>query len=361
MKQRKTLTRTAALILTLALLLPACSGGTTANTMKLVKIAGTVGVSDEEGRDVTPVENLGLYSGYGVDTQSESYAWVNLDDVKLTKLDEGTEIEITKDGKKLDIEVKSGALFFNVTEPLTSNETLDIRTSTMMIGIRGTCGWVTTDAAYLLEGTVEVSAGTETATVNAGEMAYLTPDGELVVEKFYVPAVPAFVQEEVEGNENIPEVPDASQALPAKSLYYLPDGTLTDYSEYTYNERGLLIRTDNYPLQDGVFSLDQYSEFIYDDQGERLETRTYDSSGALTEWRIPIERTEDYIIYASYNENGEELYQFTVNLNQQGQRTSEVHSDISIIYEYDQAGREIRITGYDSDGTVIYYREYSYD
>lgn len=86
------------------------------------------------------LENLGLYSGYGINTHLVSYAWINLDDVKLTKLDQNSGIIIQKEGKALNIEIKSGSLFFNVTEPLGDDETMDIRTSTILVGIRGTCG-----------------------------------------------------------------------------------------------------------------------------------------------------------------------------------------------------------------------------
>ena len=99
-----------------------------------------------------PQENLGLYSGYGVATQAESYAWIDLDEVKLAKLDAGSEIEIAKEGKKLEINVKSGNMFFNVTQPLADDETMDITTSTMMLGIRGTCGWVTENNALCWRG-----------------------------------------------------------------------------------------------------------------------------------------------------------------------------------------------------------------
>lgn len=87
---------------------------------------------------VEPKENLGLYSGYGVDTQAESYAWIDLDEVKLTKLDQDSEIEIIKEDKRLKIQVLSGSLFFNVAKPLEEDEAMSIRSSTMVIGIRGT-------------------------------------------------------------------------------------------------------------------------------------------------------------------------------------------------------------------------------
>ena len=126
---KKTTTRLTVLALSLALLLTSCGGGASATSMHLRKTEGTVGVSDGEGKDVTPQENLGLYSGYGVETQAESYAWIDLDKVKLTKLDAGSEVEIAKESKKLEINVVSGSLFFNVTEPLDDDETMNIVTS----------------------------------------------------------------------------------------------------------------------------------------------------------------------------------------------------------------------------------------
>ena len=112
--------------------------------------------------------------------------------MKLTKLDQDSEIAITKEGKELEIEVKSGSLFFNVTEPLADDETMDIRTSTMMVGIRGTCGWVTQDTAALLEGTVEVTAGERSVTISTGEIAVLTADGNIDVRPFRAASVPDF-------------------------------------------------------------------------------------------------------------------------------------------------------------------------
>ena len=206
---KKTTTRLTALALSLALLLTSCAGGASATTMHLRKTEGSVGVSDGEGIELTPKDNLGLYSGYQVGTQAESYAWIDLDKVKLTKLDQDSEVEINKEGKKLEIDVKSGSLFFNVTEPLTDDETMNIATATMMVGIRGTCGWVTDNTAALLEGTVSVTAGGQEATINAGEMAVLTESGEITVSALTAEDIPSFVREEVEDYGGLP-VPDDS-------------------------------------------------------------------------------------------------------------------------------------------------------
>ena len=211
------------------LLLTACSSGsnTTAATMHLRRTEGTVSVSDGNGKNVPVLDNLGLYSGYGVGTRTASCAWIDLDDVKLTKLDQNSEITIQKEDKWLEIEVKSGSLFFNVTEPLEDGETMDIRTSTMLVGIRGTCGWVEGNAGlsrvYLLEGKVECSAGGQTVQVSAGEVGSLTQDGKLVVEPFDEQDIPAFVREEMgsgpdEPADNDPDFSDFNPTDPVSTL-----------------------------------------------------------------------------------------------------------------------------------------------
>ncbi len=211
MKGRNMTKHLAPLALAVSLLLTSCGGGAKAATMHLRRSEGRVSVSDGEGKDLEPAENLGLYSGYGVDTRSESYAWIDLDQVKLTKLDQDSEIEIKKEDKHLEIQVLSGSLFFNVTEPLEGDETMDIRTSNMIVGIRGTCGWVVLSedkdqlSVYLLEGKVRCEADGEKETVRAGEMAVMTEDGQITVEEFSAADVPSFVMEEIEDNDDLIE------------------------------------------------------------------------------------------------------------------------------------------------------------
>lgn len=109
-------------------------------TICLLRAEGTVEVFGEEGETVPLTDSLRLHDGYRVGTQSGSFAWIGLDEAKLTKLDQDSEIQIHKEDRHLEIEVKSGNLFFNVAKPPEEDETLDIRTSTMIVGIRGTCG-----------------------------------------------------------------------------------------------------------------------------------------------------------------------------------------------------------------------------
>lgn len=164
-------------------------------TMKLVKTEGAVGVADDAGAEVPLVNEMGLYSGYGVDTETESYAWINLDDVKLTKMDADSEISILKKDKALEILVENGSLFFYVKEPLAADESFGIHTSDTIVGIRETCGWVTVDEwnhlkLYLLDGKTEYifrnpdTGKEESVMVSAGEKISLirNDDGNFAIE-----------------------------------------------------------------------------------------------------------------------------------------------------------------------------------
>ncbi len=197
------------LLLILVMLLSASCGKNKYTTMKLIKTDGEVGVENEEGKSVDLIENLGLYSGYGIGTQKKSFAWIDLDDTKLTKMDEKSDVDIKKDGKKLELVVNSGGLFFNVTKPLEDDESMDIRTSTTICGIRGTCGWVESqgDTSYvgLFDGKVEcfvtVDGKEETVKVNAKEILIVKKDGDNVtyeVKELTYKDVPEFVQVEIE-------------------------------------------------------------------------------------------------------------------------------------------------------------------
>ena len=131
--------RVFALLLTLSLALslvtPALAAESAA-TIRLSKTSGTVSVSKSSGKSLTLMNNMRLYNGYHVTTK----AWINLDDTKLVKEDVSSEIEVRKSGKNLEVNICSGNVFFNVSEKLEEDESLNISTSTMIVGIRGTAG-----------------------------------------------------------------------------------------------------------------------------------------------------------------------------------------------------------------------------
>lgn len=122
--------------------IPAMADEAKATTMRLSKTEGTVSVSNHNGKTISLIKEMKLYDGYHVKTEESSYAWIALDDTKAVKLDAVSEVEVQQKGKKLELLLNSGSLFFNVTAPLEEDEVLNIRTSTMVTGIRGTSGIV---------------------------------------------------------------------------------------------------------------------------------------------------------------------------------------------------------------------------
>lgn len=213
MKYYKCILRRASAVLLAAALLLSCTayGRMAATTIELLRTQGEVDVADKDGKSVSIIEGLKLYSGYQVDTRSKSYAWINLDDTKLAKMDVQSQVEIQKEGSHLEVLVHSGSLFFHVTEPLEEDETMDIRNSTMVVGIRGTCGFVESpDEQHmnvcLLEGKVECTISSpegeilQTASIGAGEMAQLVYAGEdsaITVSTFTIDDIPEYVTEEI--------------------------------------------------------------------------------------------------------------------------------------------------------------------
>ena len=130
-------------------------------TMRLSSREGTVNVSGKGGKAVAAFDNMRLQSGYYLETEAASYAGLALDDVKAVKMDELSKGEIRKKGKQLELLLSEGSLLCDVTAPLKGEESLSIRTSTMITGIRGTVVYAevvdsNTSRVCVLEGQVLV-------------------------------------------------------------------------------------------------------------------------------------------------------------------------------------------------------------
>ncbi len=212
----------------LVLNLAGCGGAQNeASSVRLARHEGELAVRDGQQKELAPAADMALYSGYRLATGPAGYGWLALDESRLAKLDEESELAIEKEGKALTLELEAGALFFNIEKPLAQDESLTIRSSEMTVGIRGTCGWVGAGLnvlyLYLLKGEVEVSLPAADGsvlreTVTAGQYAVLREDdGSIEISGFYEDEIPAFVLEEVEGplldemrGSLIPEEPDGS-------------------------------------------------------------------------------------------------------------------------------------------------------
>lgn len=111
-----------------------------AATIRMAKTEGEVTVSDSTGKELKQTENMRLFNGNHIETEEKSYAYMNLDDKKAIKLDAVSEAEVRKNGKNFEVLLESGNLLFNVSEKLTDQETMTLRVSNMVMGIRGTGG-----------------------------------------------------------------------------------------------------------------------------------------------------------------------------------------------------------------------------
>lgn len=213
---RRTASLWMALLLVWSLMLPAAAETAAAATLRLEKAEGTVAVSTAAGRTVSTTDGMRLYSGYALETETASYAYVSLDSTKAVKLDASSRGEVSKSGKKLELKAVSGKLFFNVTAPVKEDESLNIRTSTMVTGVRGTAGWVevvdrSVSRVHLLEGTLTVIAAEPSTgelrrtVITGGQTATAAVDGasrpgqqtSLTVTELREEDVPAFVAVEL--------------------------------------------------------------------------------------------------------------------------------------------------------------------
>ena len=196
-----------------------------ANTMRLLRVEGTVNIEDSNGGTKPVMDNIRFQSGDALSTGSDGLASVGLDDSKIITLQNDSRAEFQKNGKRLELKLTRGALFFNVMEKLGADESFEIKTSTMTVGIRGTSGMVYFDtddggreSLIVTDGAVEVSATnpvtgeTRTAKVEGGQRVkvYLYSDRIADSVEFYLDEVTEedlsdFALENITENEELME------------------------------------------------------------------------------------------------------------------------------------------------------------
>ncbi|MBR0312700.1 MAG: FecR domain-containing protein, partial [Oscillospiraceae bacterium] len=220
MKKRISLILALSLLLTLSV--PAAAANdAVGTTLRLTETKGTVTVKTAAGKSKSVVKSMRLYNGYTVGTGASSSAYIGLDDTKAVQLDASGLVEIKKQGKKLEVSLTSGQLYFNVTEPLKTNESLNIRTATMVTGIRGSFGWVTPEEMGLMHGHVtltctnpetgasrvtEVYSGEKVSFEAAAQETAADPallEIDFVKEEITNADVPAIVVEAVKNDETL--------------------------------------------------------------------------------------------------------------------------------------------------------------
>lgn len=223
-RRRKTKNRVCSMALALLLIISVCSpvsaATARATTMKLESTTGTVTLKTQNGASRKITKGMRLYNGYTLETGASSYAYVSLDSSKAAKLDAKSKAALRQSGKQLELFVKSGKLFFNVKTPLSSSESMNIRTSTMVTGVRGTCGVVEVvsnekSTLHLLEGkvsftTTDPQTGVQqTVMVTGGQIATMEKTAEgaetISVASMSEEEVPLFAIEEVVKDPDLQE------------------------------------------------------------------------------------------------------------------------------------------------------------
>ena len=113
-----------------------------AGTMRLLRYEGSVEIFDPEGVSRFVLENVRFASGEAMQTGEDGLASIGLDDTKIVTMDASSRVEFIQENSHLRLKLSQGTLFLDVQEKLDENESLDIETATMTVGIRGTIVFV---------------------------------------------------------------------------------------------------------------------------------------------------------------------------------------------------------------------------
>ena len=157
----------ALMALVLALCQAAFAESYDAGTMRLLHYEGAVEILDASGEPRFIMENVRFDSGETLVTGEDGIAAVSLDTDRIVTLDANSRAIFEQQGNSMKLTLKEGALLLDVQKKLDENESLDIQTSTMTVGIRGTIVFLTEKPSKdgqsvmntlgVLEGTAEVS------------------------------------------------------------------------------------------------------------------------------------------------------------------------------------------------------------
>jgi hypothetical protein len=121
------------------------NSGIRSTSMRLLRMEGIVKLEDANGAEKSLIDNMRFASGDAISTGAASLASIALDDHKVVTLDENSRAQFIQDGNMMELNLTDGGVFFEVNKPLEEDETFDIVTSTMTVGIRGTSGYVHVD------------------------------------------------------------------------------------------------------------------------------------------------------------------------------------------------------------------------
>lgn len=183
-------------------------------TIRLESYSGSISVLTGAGKELKIMNKMRIFDGYTVVTAKDSTAYLSIDNMKSIKLDQNTKISIIKKNNINEIQVVNGSIFFSILEKLKADESLDIVTPTMSMGIRGTIGLVEVNKNKSL---VQLYSGKVTVKNNRGEEKIIDPgekikesdikENELKIEKIDTKGkdIPSFCLTEINKNPEVRE------------------------------------------------------------------------------------------------------------------------------------------------------------
>ena len=235
------------IVLSLLLLMTSCDKGLTAVTVRVQRFEGTVSLISN-GKNATLMDNMLLHSGDSILTGQQSFIDMRLDDTKAVGLTQNSAADLIKSGKKLEVDVRKGEVYFYTTRKLEKDETFNLRSETLIVGIRGTSGYIKVDDRghtmqfILTSGKVHVTGmnpttgGRREADVRAGQMinVYLFNDkvGEDSVvfhlDDFGVEDLPLPLLSAIAGNEKLLDDVSDECGIPKQDILDALNGEKND-------------------------------------------------------------------------------------------------------------------------------------
>ena len=315
----------------------------TSTTMRLLHYEGTVGIEDASGKQRPVMENARLGSGEAMKTGEASTASVGLDDGRVCTLDALSRVEFTKGNGALTMNLTEGRIFLDVSDKLDAGETMDVRTSTIAVGIRGTILFISNEPVAdesagnlesvdltglapekgsiirlsqvgVLEGSTEITylddAGQEQSlAVDSGQKA-IVPEYSEDAEGTYEPVVSEITQEDLKGFVLDRVTEDASILERVKEACDVADdiipsgrpGQYTADGDWTWDGTVTLVAQSASKYYDGQ-PLTRTSDILVDGLPSAFSVKA-SAGGSRTE---AGESDNPVSNYAIYNEAGEDV------------------------------------------------------
>ncbi|MBO4266509.1 MAG: FecR domain-containing protein [Lachnospiraceae bacterium] len=198
--------------------------------IEIEKIDGTAYIVKPSGKKTEARAGVKLSAKESLQTAMGSYAFLGIDDDKVIKVDELSQINIVKKSNKLSVNIEEGSIMFEVKNKIPETCEMDLNASTMAMSIRGTAGVIglrrigdnIVSVAELVDGKVDMTyndiAGKgRNFTLWGGESA-LHKDGADTVERDLIDITefPGFAAVELADNPELCEKMLEKSGLNAK-------------------------------------------------------------------------------------------------------------------------------------------------